>query len=287
MAIQGVNASIELSSRRNHRSRGELRLELARLRSDTRGMSLTWRRCFDWCAHAFARPAASCRRGRGFTLLTILMGVWLCGAGLALADPDPIETMSRVARDLDLQTKMPADEPPPPDIKWSNVHWHIPGSVATWILYGALAVGFVFVILALRGTLPTLSRRSRLKARQRDAAVLLPNDEALGRMSEAGDDAEELARRGLFAEAMHMLLLRSVAELRKRLEVTIADSLTSREILQRLALPEVGRRALADLISRVELVHFGKRAAGRDDYGACRASFDALIGAMRRPAALA
>lgn len=225
--------------------------------------------------------------GLRWTLPPILLGSWLSGAGTALADPDPLETMSRVARDLDLQTRMPVDEPPAPEAHWSNFHWHIPGSVATWVLYGALAVGFVFVLLALRGTLPSLSRRSRLKGRQRDKAVLLPNDDALERMSHAGDDAEELARRGLFAEAMHILLLRSVAELRKRLEVTIADSLTSREILQRLALPDTGRRALADLISRVELVHFGKRAAGRDDYGACRASFDALIGAMRAPAVLA
>ncbi len=209
--------------------------------------------------------------------------MWTATAG-ATVPPDPVETMARVVQDLDLQTRMPTDIAPPKAIAWSGVHWHIPGGLADAILWIALAAGLGFAIFALRDTLPGLSRRTRAKP---DAAVILPDAEAVERMVDAGEDADDLARRGLLAEAMHMLLLRSLVELRQRLDVTIAESLTSREVLQRLTLPERSRHALADLIQRVEFVHFGSRIAGPDDYGACRASYAQLIGAMRAPSAAA
>lgn len=201
---------------------------------------------------------------------------------IAAGAPDPVTTMANVVKDLGLQTQMPKDVTTPPAIPWSDVHWHIAGHVAELILWGAVAVGLGFALFALRDTFPTLSRRNRVKL---DKGTALPVAAAVERMYETGDDADDLARRGLLAKAMHMLLLRSLTELRKRLDVTIADSLTSREILQHVALPESGRAALADLIQRVEFVHFGRQVAAPDDYGACRASYEALIGAMGTPPA--
>lgn len=218
-------------------------------------------------------------------LAAIWIGVVLVGAGPAVGAgrPDPTETMRKVARDLNLQTEMPKpdEDKSKGDLHYSDARWHIPGGAASFTLYAALAVALGFIVYALRDSIPGFSRRSRLKGRDKDVATILPNAESVARMNEAGDDADELARRGLFAEAMHVLLLRSLAELRRRLDVTIADSLTSREVLQRLTLPDLGRRALGDLIQRVELVYFGSRPAAHGDYSACRSSFDALIGAMQ------
>lgn len=215
--------------------------------------------------------------------LLVLAAAPVLAAGTPAAR-DLAKAMADVTRELDLQTSLPTDKPPPAPTPPSDFHLHIPGTLAEWILWGALGIGVLFALYALRDVIPGLrKRRARLKVPL--GAVLPQTIEAVERMEETGDEADALARRGLLAEAMHMLLLRSLIELRQRLGITLADSLTSREILQRLTLPDIGRQALGDLIQRVEFVHFGKRAAGPDDYGACRASYERLIGAMLGPGA--
>jgi hypothetical protein len=88
--------------------------------------------------------------------------------------------------------------------------------------------------------------------------------------------ADELAARGRFMEAMHMLLLQGLAHLRQRLDRQFSDSLTSREILHGTNLPEAARASLRDVVTRVELTYFGQQPAGLADYTACRESFHAL-----------
>jgi hypothetical protein len=132
------------------------------------------------------------------------------------------------------------------------------------------------VLYTLRDRLPSFGT-PRLSARRPDAVAQAA---AVERMVETQIEADELAGQGRFAEAMHALLLRSLAEMRRRLQVSFADSLTSREILRVLDLPDAGKTSLADIIRRVELVYFGLHGAGREDYAACRSSYEALTLAM-------
>ena len=81
---------------------------------------------------------------------------------------------------------------------------------------------------------------------------------------------------------MHVLLLRSVNELRRRLGVSIAVSLTSREILYRVALSPAERSHLADIIASVEISYFGPHQPDEEDYLRCRRDFEALSQALRR-----
>jgi hypothetical protein len=93
--------------------------------------------------------------------------------------------------------------------------------------------------------------------------------------------ADDLAAEGRFVEAMHVLLLQSLADIRAGLDEQFADSLTSREILRSSTkLSEAGRTSLRDIINRVEWTYFGEHPAALPDYEACRASFNALIQAM-------
>ena len=123
--------------------------------------------------------------------------------------------MQRLAGELDLQTKLPGEkredrhESTPSDFKLS-----IPGAKA--ILWTAIAIGFLFALWALRDTIPVLRRRRPDRA---DEAASAPVGEAMARMAEAGDDADELARLGRIAEAMHLLLLRALAERERKLVV--------------------------------------------------------------------
>lgn len=202
-----------------------------------------------------------------------------CCAGAAAPPLDPVAIVSQLAGELDLQTKLPGDHRIEVD---SDFKLNIPG--AQVILWLALAFAIVFVLYALRDSIPGFARRDRTEAAAEQAGTV----EAVERMAQTGDDADDMVRLGRIAEAMHLLLLRSLVELRRGLGITLADSLTSREILQRVALPEDGREALGDLIRRVEYVHFGAKPSALEDYEACRDSYERLIAAMlARPAVVA
>jgi hypothetical protein len=97
-------------------------------------------------------------------------------------------------------------------------------------------------------------------------------------------DADELARRGEYVEAIHTLLLRTLQELARSAAVRIAPANTSREILAKVGLIGDAREALADLITAVELTHFGDDPANEDDYARCRNQFNRFAEAFRRGA---
>jgi hypothetical protein len=94
-------------------------------------------------------------------------------------------------------------------------------------------------------------------------------------------DAEELARRGEYREAIHTLLLRTLQELARTASVRVAPAMTSREILGRVPLLADAREALAGLITAVELTHFGGDDASEADYIRCRAQFQVFAAAFR------
>jgi hypothetical protein len=97
--------------------------------------------------------------------------------------------------------------------------------------------------------------------------------------------ADELAAQGRYVEAMHVLLLQALAEIRVRLNEQFADSLTSREILRSKQLSDELRHPLRDVVSRVEWSYFGEHPAEQNDYLACRSSFAALARSLYGSAA--
>jgi hypothetical protein len=131
-------------------------------------------------------------------------------------------------------------------------------------------------------------------------AELPAADESVARMAAATGaiidrplgDADELARRGQFAEAIHTLLLRTLQELVRSAAVRVAPATTSREILARVPLLADARSALAGLITAVEVTHFGDEPANAADYERCRQQFHVFAAAFRnagqaRPQAVA
>jgi hypothetical protein len=90
-----------------------------------------------------------------------------------------------------------------------------------------------------------------------------------------------MSREGRFVEAMHFLLLQSLADIREQLRETFADSLTSREILRGARLNPAGRSSLREIIAAVERTYFGGYPAQGDDYAACRRNFDVLRRILR------
>ena len=95
-------------------------------------------------------------------------------------------------------------------------------------------------------------------------------------------DVEDLARQGRFGEAIHLLLLHLFAALQRRPATAPAPAHTGREVLARTRLAAQARDALGVLVTAGEKVHFGGRAASREDYDACLAHYRRFLDSFER-----
>ncbi len=107
---------------------------------------------------------------------------------------------------------------------------------------------------------------------QSDGAAGAAGVESTAPSVAALEDPESLAARGEYAEAVHVLLLRSIMLIRDR-GAALSTSLTSREILLRAPLEEPEKDAFKTLVGVTELTHFGGRDATEDDFLRCRDLF--------------
>jgi hypothetical protein len=216
-----------------------------------------------------ATPTPEGGRGRlraaaGLAILAVLL--W---SSQALAQtPAAIEqARAAVVGHSDLQLQLPrAEEPLPlPSIP-------IPREA----LWAVVVLGVLFILYHLRDIVPGW-RRSAVEEWAAAAG-------SAGLRGQSPADilltADELAREGHYVEAMHVLLLKSLADIRQRLNEQFADSLTSREIMRRARLSDAGAAALRDIVLGVERSYFGEHPAGAAEYEACRRRFDALNAAL-------
>jgi hypothetical protein len=239
-------------------------------------------------------------------LLKKALAAFCIAAGLAAAvplpcalaaAPSPDSTLSRdserawreVSAARDLQTELPLDRKdamreenrPHEKTRADASSWNLNRNFFRILLWGSILIILVIIVLNLKDNLWSASRSRRLTPGEEEYAA----PAAIGeRMDKAQCAADELARQGSYAEAMHALLLQSVAELRLRLDVTFAVSMTSREILRKVGLAAAGREAFSDIILRVEISWFGSHLPGPEDYQACRRSFEILTRALRQGA---
>lgn len=211
-----------------------------------------------------------------------LAWVWAFAGALTWSvRPASAQTASQIEKaavdtiaELDLQIDLPGEP--------QTTGWEIDLPAINFsglLLWLALAVCAGVLLYILRDYIPVLraGRSSEWQAYSEAGA-----DAALGGSSaQVSATADDLANQGRYVEAMHLLLLRAFAELREKLGLTFADSLTSREILRRANLPETGKASLKDIIMRVELSYFGAYPAAAPDYSACRNSYDALMALLQ------
>jgi hypothetical protein len=230
-------------------------------------------RCSPFPRDASGCRVASSRRAHILAGAFLSIGIGIAAQSIA-AVPATVEQARRSAlAEGDLQASLPTGEPAPTAWSLDLPLPPIPREVF-WIL--ALG-GVLFALYHLRDVIPGwFGRSARGWTQEGEGGTLAPAAAAAAVMREA----DELARAGLYGEAMHRLLLKSLADIRRRLGLSFSDSLTSREILGRARLPANGNEALRDIVLRVELSYFGERPAGPADYEACRRRFDELAAAL-------
>jgi hypothetical protein len=174
------------------------------------------------------------------------------------------DAAANAVKSLDLQTELPRELVEP-----SGWHFQLPAEIF-WIV---LILGLAALLYAFWDELPIWRlgwRRDWSEGAEEGGMLAEHAPEAVAAV------ADDLARQGRFGEAMHALLLQSLADVRRRLDEQFADSLTSREILRSTKLPAEGREPLREIIARVERTYFGEYAAGPQDYMGCRDRFTEL-----------
>jgi len=207
------------------------------------------------------------RRGwrAAFIVLTFILGA---GPLPAQTPQEAKQAAEQAIRRLGLQTELPREPEAAP------FRLRLPPETA-WLM---AAIGVGLLIYMFRDMLPVFGFAAR-------GGWTPEADAAAGAAAKTPETvlaaADDLARQGRFVDAMHVLLLQGLADIRRHLDEQFADSLTSREILRSTKLSEQGRGSLRDIISRVEWTYFGEHPAGAADYAACRSSFDALAHALR------
>jgi hypothetical protein len=209
--------------------------------------------------------------------LALIAACIVVPAGAQQAPPDPVRDAAAAAmRTLGLQPTLPHETViVEPESDW---RFHLPDGLLWALAAGAGAM----LVYALRNSIPGwgAGRDSHwLNAPFDPANALRASENPLA-------EADSLAAEDRFVDAMHLLLLHALAEIRRRLAVEFPDSLTSREIARLARLTERGRSALDRIVTRVEWSYFGEHPASRSDYEACRAGVADLTLALEagRPA---
>lgn len=137
-------------------------------------------------------------------------------------------------------------------------------AVALMAVVGVLAV--LWVSRAVAG------RRRAVRAPSPAVTPVAPvlHDVPLG-------EIDALAAAGRYDEAVHVLLLRSIAAVGRTVKA-LPVSLTSREVLARAPLPDGAAAELAGIVDAVETSWFGGRPVGREGFEACRERFRRFAG---------
>lgn len=89
-------------------------------------------------------------------------------------------------------------------------------------------------------------------------------------------DADALAAQGRFAEAVHLLLLRSINDIDGRLPNTVRPALTARDIAGLTKLPAAARPAFGLIARVVESSLFGGQPVDRAVFVDCRQAYEAF-----------
>lgn len=172
-----------------------------------------------------------------------------------------------------LQFEFGAAPPVPPPPGWLEPLLRLLqaiGPVLKYVFWGGLILGAALVAyLILRELAPTgWFRRKRVETTPADWR---PAPEAARALLE---DADGLAAAGRFEEAIHLLLFRSIDDLRARRPGAVRPALTSRDIAGLEVLPAAPRDAFARLARAVELTFFGGRPADAETFGAARRDYE-------------
>lgn len=199
------------------------------------------------------------------------------GADQAAGSGATFESAHRaLAADKSFQFELKGVEPPPPPPGWLRPLIEMLEAMAPvfkiifWLGLAAIVLAVLWFIAreVIRIRLPEKTDRLNIV----DDAWRPAPAAALALLS----DADALAAEGRFAEAVHLLLLRSINDVDGRLPNTVRPALTARDIAGLSRLPAAARPAFDQIALAVESSLFGGQAVDRATFLDCRAAYEAF-----------
>lgn len=191
---------------------------------------------------------------------------------------------AQMLRDKSLQFHLEPFKPkasPPPRAQGNGVDDVIAAiaPLVKIIVWGGLILAAVLILAfiareLLKVRFPNLFRPKLLKEVGPQPAAYRPD---LARARVLLDDADRLAAEGRFAEAVHLLLFRTVDDIDGRRPNLVRPALTARDIAALQALPDSARAPFRIIAEVVERSFFGGRPVDEAAFRRCRAAYEAFL----------
>ncbi len=147
--------------------------------------------------------------------------------------------------------------------------------ILLWTVIGGLVLAVIWLVITrIREGEWRLTRRRRSRGVRVIADTAeeewIP-DAAQGRAWL--QEADALASQGLYAEAVHHLLFRSIEDIQHRRPQVVRPALTSRELAAATGIPGRARELFAAIARLVERSLFGGRDVSADDWATARSTY--------------
>ena len=175
---------------------------------------------------------------------------------------------------FDLPAKPPRVSEPPPE--WLESLGRAIGRLVEWVGGGwsLLLWGAGIVLAATLLFLLAQPLRDWWRERQGGTSVAEPQWAPEAATARALlEEADALAAAGRFAEAVHLLLFRSIDDIARWRGELVRPSFTSRDIARADALPGAARSVFAGIVAAVERSLFGGAALERGDWERARGDY--------------
>jgi hypothetical protein len=218
-------------------------------------------------------------------LLFLLCLPFLASDGLAQGASDPGAVAREIIADGPYQTEL--DLANPRETQTRNRDWSWLQDLFSFSESLAPAMRAVLYILCIAGICLILFAVFRgVSGRFRQKIDIVDENDEAGvvtrtrRFDSVGtlSDADALAEAGRYAEAVRVLLFRSLEFLRSGIGDALFPYLTSREILLISGLDAAERDALKRIVATEEVSHFGAAPLNADAYRNCRRDFMVFSG---------
>lgn len=223
-----------------------------------------------------------------------MISLWIAQASTAsepssqgwLLDPELVDPgYSQTIAGGEIQTAFPPPPPPPPPTpEWLRSLFDAIGNFFQWSAPAAKPLMWIgvalLVLFLLYHFVPAFARWvDNLPFRRKTAGD--DAEDGIG-LAEAGAarallaEADALAAEGRFAEAVHLLLYRSVEDIENRRPGLVRPAMTSRDLAEARDLPAAARDAFSRIARAVEISLFGGRSIDAGAWQTCRGAYAEL-----------
>lgn len=181
--------------------------------------------------------------------------------------------------DKSIQFDLPAYVPPqPPD--WLKPLLDLLSSLGPYMIYlfwGAVISGAAIILLLVFLEMKGIAWRLPWQRARRETEAEEAWRPDAGAAQILLSEADALAARGDYDEAVHLLLRRSVADIAGRLPDFLRPSLTARDIAAAASVPAKARAAFTEIARIVEAALFARRPVGAEGWRQARGAYERFV----------